>query len=323
MRRLNRLLEEERGATAVMVGLLMVPLIGFAAIGVDAGSLYWEDAQLQNGADAGALAVATHCAHPAVDPTATSSTIASNLTAANDIAAPDGTTVIFSGGAECAGGQVTVKATRTNASHPLAAALGIGATAVNTQATAVWGSPTSSTITLPIAISYCEFQKSTLSANGPIQLLKLNNPGSGQPNAGCAGTTYPGGFGWLSNSVCALNVTIGWNDAVPGKSYPGACDQTFSVIKGQTVLVPIYNNAQGSGSNGQFYVFGFAAFTVTGWTFTGNNNSPDPNGPSCTGSCNGIWGRFINFTFSDTDTTQYGGPGNLGTTVVQLVKDWS
>ena len=129
MRRLSRLLPEERGATAVMVGLLMIPLIGVAAIGVDAGSLYWEDAQLQNGADAAALAVATHCAHPAVDPSATSATIASNLTAANNIAAPSSTTVTFTGGGECAGGQVTVKATRSSASHPLASALGIGTTA--------------------------------------------------------------------------------------------------------------------------------------------------------------------------------------------------
>ncbi len=50
MQRLNN----ERGAVAVMVALLMVPLIGFAAIAVDVAALRAERQQLQTGADAGA-----------------------------------------------------------------------------------------------------------------------------------------------------------------------------------------------------------------------------------------------------------------------------
>ncbi|WP_418606589.1 pilus assembly protein TadG-related protein [Georgenia sp. SUBG003] len=46
----------------VVVALLMVPLIGFAAISVDVAASYAERQQLQNGADAAALAVAQECA---------------------------------------------------------------------------------------------------------------------------------------------------------------------------------------------------------------------------------------------------------------------
>ena len=54
-------LSDERGATAVVFALLLVPVLGFAAIAVDVGSLYAERARLQVAADAAALAVAQDC----------------------------------------------------------------------------------------------------------------------------------------------------------------------------------------------------------------------------------------------------------------------
>ena len=47
-------LSGERGATAVVFALLLVPILGFAAIAVDVGSLYAERARLQVAADAAA-----------------------------------------------------------------------------------------------------------------------------------------------------------------------------------------------------------------------------------------------------------------------------
>ncbi len=52
----------ERGASAVLFGLLLIPLLGFGGIAVDVGALYAEKAELQNGADAAALEVAIACA---------------------------------------------------------------------------------------------------------------------------------------------------------------------------------------------------------------------------------------------------------------------
>ena len=54
-------LSDERGATAVVFALLLVPVLGFAAIAVDIGSLYAERARLQVAADAAAIAVAQDC----------------------------------------------------------------------------------------------------------------------------------------------------------------------------------------------------------------------------------------------------------------------
>ena len=48
----------ERGATAVMVALVMLPLIAITALAIDIGHLYVVRNELQNAADAGALAAA-------------------------------------------------------------------------------------------------------------------------------------------------------------------------------------------------------------------------------------------------------------------------
>ena len=52
----------ERGGISVLVAILMVALLGFAAVAVDVGMLYAERTQLRNGADAAAIAVAQKCA---------------------------------------------------------------------------------------------------------------------------------------------------------------------------------------------------------------------------------------------------------------------
>ena len=54
-------LSGERGATATVFALLLVPMLGFAAIAVDIGALYAERARLQVAADAAAIAVAQDC----------------------------------------------------------------------------------------------------------------------------------------------------------------------------------------------------------------------------------------------------------------------
>lgn len=55
-------LQQDDGATAVIVAILIVVLLGMAAIVVDIGNLMWERRSLQNSADAAALAVAQDCA---------------------------------------------------------------------------------------------------------------------------------------------------------------------------------------------------------------------------------------------------------------------
>jgi Flp pilus assembly protein TadG len=52
----------ERGAVAILVALLLVVLLGVAALAVDIGLIAWTKTQLQTGADAAALAIAQNCA---------------------------------------------------------------------------------------------------------------------------------------------------------------------------------------------------------------------------------------------------------------------
>ena len=55
----NKLRKEEDGQSLVMVALLFVVLLSFSALVVDVGMLYVAKAELQNAADAGALAGAS------------------------------------------------------------------------------------------------------------------------------------------------------------------------------------------------------------------------------------------------------------------------
>ncbi|MDH2444371.1 pilus assembly protein [Amnibacterium sp. CER49] len=333
MRRLKRLLSEQHGATAVVVGLLMIPLIALAGAGIDAGSLYWENAQLQNTADASAVAIAKHCMATNEAGT-TSQAIANQLVTGNE-SAPSSAIVAkpFFGTsgtlAECGGGFTTVFAQRANSPHPLLSAFGLGTTPVTAWGSASWGSPSAATTTFPIAMAYCQFPTTALSNTSTVQLYKLNQSsgqsngngnGNGNGNSGnvtCPNgvTTYPGGFGWLSNNLCGVAaVDNNWVNAVPGNSPPQNCTLTI----GQVALVPLYDGYQGTGANAQFHIYGFAALQIQGWTFPGNSSSNASSlTPSCQGSCNGIWGRFINFTFTGADVTAYGGPTTTGVSTVQ------
>ena len=55
---LRRLRADERGATAVMMGILMVPLAGFLGIGFEVSNWYLITRGMQNAADAATLAAA-------------------------------------------------------------------------------------------------------------------------------------------------------------------------------------------------------------------------------------------------------------------------
>lgn len=96
-------LRGDDGAVAVVVAILMVAMLGFGALVLDSGSLYAERRQLQNGADAAALAAAPDCALPAgCATTAQGTAVAKAGQNANDgsalVASPSGPAVCGSGG---------------------------------------------------------------------------------------------------------------------------------------------------------------------------------------------------------------------------------
>lgn len=303
----------ERGAATVLVAILLVALMGFSALAVDVGAMYAEKAQLQNGADSAALAIANQCAKGTCgDTTATGNLFANSN--AND--GTSGATVTFPNATTV---QVATKARASGATadgFPLffARVMGINSTQIAATARASWGAVSGAT-TLPWTISDCVF-KNYLSAS---QLSEFNSTGTftGSPTPthillrydtntpaypGCAAQNgyAPGGFGWLDTDTgCSADISAATSEvgSNPGNSLPNVCASMPATIKNSPVLVPVFSSAVqlANGNNTKYTIVGFLAFQVTGYKFSGSIESLDPLAPSCTGNCRGIQGYFTRF----------------------------
>jgi Flp pilus assembly protein TadG len=60
VQRVSTILNNQRGVSAVIVGICLFMLVAFVALAIDVGHLYVVRNELQNAADAGALAGARH-----------------------------------------------------------------------------------------------------------------------------------------------------------------------------------------------------------------------------------------------------------------------
>lgn len=324
MRRLmRRARTDEHGAVAVIVAVSMVALLGFAAIAIDTGALYAERAQLQNGADAAALAVAQDCAAGACgNMQATAQTFAN--ASANDGAA----NVVVTAPSTTAPTTVTVQtSTRDGTTGAgtlalrFAPVLGIDDKTVGAAATASWGSPASGPAVLPLAFAACAFARSG------VQVITTG--GTSGSSASCplvsgSGNPLPGGFGWLDDpsGQCRATVDIATNAPMSsdtGASLPTNCEAVLRAALGDTVLLPVFSTATGSGTGGTYTIRGWAAFKLLGWQFpSSRHNNNTYTGARCTGDCKGIIGEFLSMVSLD-DRFTTGGP-NLGASIVTLTR---
>lgn len=272
MRRVSYTSNEE-GAVSVIVAILMVTLLGFVALAVDVGAIYSERAQLQNGADAAAIALAQKCAKAAADPQcSTTSTLAEDLASENAL---DGMSNVNSIQLDMTARTVSVTTsaketggTDNSISLFFANAIGIPSKKVGARSSAAWGIPSKGPVILPLAIAHCKLNIPAGGTKGAEQVLE-------QSVNGCGG--IPGGFGWMqtTSSNCSVTATAGasdnsgiWFNSDTGASVPSTCTANdFSQINNQTVLLPLYDVATGTGSSGKYYIKGFAAFHVTGYQF--------------------------------------------------------
>ncbi|QOI62580.1 Tad domain-containing protein [Arthrobacter sp. TES] len=325
----------ERGAVAVIVAGAMVVLLGFAALAVDVGSIYAEKAQLQNGADAAALAVATDCASGSCgDSAGTADFFANNN--AND--ASSGAVVSFPAATTV---RVVTNARTDGEDHLtllFARALGYETTEVGAVAEASWGAPSAAS-TLPWTVSECVFKKYLT----PTQLSSLNSTGNftGDPIpthlllrydenaptvAGCAAQNgyQPGGFGWLdTDSGCSTDIDLDMTvEGQTGNHFPNAagCNAALANIMNEPALIPLFSAATGNGDNATYTLIGFAAFQVTGYKFSGSGAVVDPLAPSCNGNCRGLQGYFTRFVSLEEGTQATTGVPNYGASVVSLTE---
>ncbi len=314
--RARRRLDGERGATAVVLALLLVPILGFAAIAVDVGSLYAERARLQVGADAAAIAVAQDCSRGNcgdMQATAQALITANDTegTAAQPVLSSDPLSVTVTGG--------------TPKEHWFAPVIGHESTSVSATATVGWGSPSRGTAVLPLTFSWCEFEQQTgggLPSNEVTHTIYFTKASNTTGCTGPSNNVVPGGFAYLDTGAeeCEASTAVGgqWFSK-PGNSVPSACSTTdFSEWLDQIVLLPLFDEAGETGTNAWYRVYGYAAFRLTGYHLGGqySTSSPQP----CNGNDRCVAGYFTRFVeLSDAWDYDPTAP-ELGSSVLRLIR---
>lgn len=304
-------LDDDRGATAVILAILMVPLLGFAAISLDIAAMHAERQQLQTGADAAALAIAQDCARDTCGaPAATAQTFATaNSNSGNAVATlPRVPTAVT--------GRVTVQNSAVR-QHWFAPVLGIDESEINVRASASWGAPTGGTAVLPLTISLCHLYHRDIGGAPSWTVERVIMPSDNVPNCNMGAEKIPGGFGWLETDpgqTCHVTTHIGQRSGSEPGNTPKRCDLT--AIRGKSVLLPLYTDRGGNGRNAWYEVYGYAAFTVTGYYFSGQSWNPP-----CRGSDRCISGYFTQIRHTEPDFDYGPGAPNLGAAAVFLLPD--
>ena len=327
----------ERGATAVMVTILMLVLVGAGALAVDIGRIAAAKGQLQNGADASALAVAGYCAQNPSSCTTTGVSLADQYTSANSnsgtavpssVMFPTATSVRVVSSTPAGGLQLT-----------LAQVFGTESQIVEAAATASW-TPPSGGGGFPLALSDSCFDLSSAAESGDLQRFsyKPGNGPNGEPSdmnctRNASGQTVPGGWGWLEESDSCESTTAadGTIPSDPGNN-PADCQEILqgwvndlSFGKPVEVLFPIFDSAEYQGNNAQYHILGYATLQIYAWQFSGTGNSPFsympasiPANVKCAGSQRCVIGKFIRFVTTDAET----GPGgqDFGSYAVELTQ---
>ncbi len=270
---LRRLRQDDRGAVAVLVAVLLAGgvLLGAAALVIDVGQIYQNRAELQNGADAGALAVAKTCVLSTCDPTVAASYAdlnASGLTggtAAVDQICGSGvlTPCPASAGTitDCQPPQsgiegyvdVYTSTLTSSGSTALPAVFAFGhKTTVQACAQASWGPPAAATVTA-VSVAACAWEQAT--GNGTAyaqsppaassdQVLPLNGSGGQGCLGGPAGSVTDGDFGWTDSSG-------GCSQAVSGPTYGGGIGPVSSACQNvlqnawasrAPIYIPVYTS---------------------------------------------------------------------------------
>lgn len=303
VRPMKRLLgAEDRGAIGIVVSVLFGGgvLLGMAALVIDVGMVYHERAGLQNGADAGSLAVAKSCVVESACQPHRAATYA-NLNAKDGTSAVTlvcGRDVVNGGLPGCPASSGTIvdcpiapaagtnyvdvhTATRTTGGSSLlppvfARAItgnaGYQGDTVLACARASWGPAMAASKSLAMTLSLCAWTQAT-GGTPPTFGTDVRIFVRDAPNAPtCAGMSRPGEFGWLAdNGDCTAEVDLTQSGYVtgsdPGKNISKACQDTLTsyLASGAPIFIPIFDTTTGSGSGATYHLVGLAAFVLTGY----------------------------------------------------------
>jgi hypothetical protein len=313
----------------------MVPLLGFVALSVDVSATYAERQQLQNGADAAAMAIAQDCAYQDCgEPQETAQAFALDNSNDGEAVADVNPIPLPSTG------RVTV----TNEGvreHWFAPVLGVNTTNISTTARAGWGAPTGGIAGLPLVFSWCEFEIQTgggIPSSTKEHTINLPKHSGAECN-GPSDNPVPGGFGWVDGDiedgelVCNVTSEIGERlSSDPGKNVPCSASE-LAALQGKTVLLPIYEDHSETncdlrgddkptgpdrckgGNNAWYEVYGYAAFKITGYFFGQKYqwNAPCEQPEHC------IRGYFTKYVDTSSDYEYSPTAPNMGAMVVGLL----
>ena len=311
---------DERGAVVILVAFLGVAFLAVAALVIDAGAILQERRELQNGADAAALAVAQSCA---VGP----SCVAGLAGQYADGNADDSAATVDSVTVDPVNKRVTVVTSTKLANGDIVlpyqfaqAVTGVHGKTVHAQATAKWDFIGRARV-IPLVMSFCEWDSSTTGGTVYNVQTTVRFHSGGHRASDCDAQAghdsdgddrLPGGFGWVDSTNCEANITAGQLVGEdPGTSAPSDCE--LSELLDTTVLVPIFDDVNGlGGRNGEYHIQGFGEFHVTGYRFPGDSaGSPTP----CSSPTTCIGGYFTRFV----SVADAGGGPDLGAYTVSLV----
>lgn len=282
MQRVMRRLTDTRdkGATIVTFALFLMIMLGFVGVGIDGAAVYAKRQHVQTGADAAAFALAQEYA---LSGCVEDSALALTYAVPN---VPNETATTAIDDVECGTNWVRVQA---SAEQPPFFLQAVGASSIRVPASATveWGSPIEGTSVFPIAISYCSYFDAFGAANIG-DTVNLNIPQPSDLTSGCSySSDYPaGGFSWLDPTAgCSAFTSIGaWVGGDTGNNVPGACSAAdFSSMIGKTLLLPVFDDARGTGANGEYHIAGYAAVLFKGFYFNTLSGSPKGGGASCSG----------------------------------------
>ena len=285
MRRLSARLHGEDGSMVVIVGVLFLSLVTVTAMTIDGGIVHNEREDLQNGADAAALAVAYSCARGSCD-----TTLAAQYVPAN--ASAGGTSTVESVDVDTVSQVVTVVA-RT-ADTPLAVGPLNGTTTalVRARGRAKWG-VISSGATAPFVISDCDVDRGLSTQGGVlydtapaglgtiisfhnstgVKLPKVDLPP--ECDTGPSGADLPGGFGKIDvDAACKVTTTTDPAGDVWASVDTGAA--LHDCLNLGPMAIPVFGSFTGSGTTAEYRITGYVGFHVTGWSFPGNATTPEP-----------------------------------------------
>jgi Flp pilus assembly protein TadG len=329
-----RRLSDEEGAVAVIVAIVMMLLVGIAALAIDVGNLYWERRQLQNAADAGALAAAQDLVDGEGDATAyatarqyadANNSRGAFVRPASDpdpgfVVEPNSVTVTARTGAYASEGTLD---------SLFAGVLGFETYATLASATASWGT-LGSADTIPLTFSVCEWNQMT---GGDVDNLPtedrtvyFHSTQTAKDINTCGGPAnqdHPGGFGWLSpeGGKCQAYIEDGEVNTDTGNNVPNVCTGAYlTSLIGKTVAMPIFSKVEMQGSKATYTIVGFAAFEMSGFHLSGNKAYHYPvDNPPCGGNDRCISGSFVSYWDIGSAPTFEGGQ-DFGAYMIGLTK---